>query len=93
MSEEEVVAVPYQRSKDERLIDTGEGIYVLISHRQVDYLIGSLMGMCDVMGDKEQRDAVKSEIKQRVRSWLDDRYAVAGYSGFRVNPDVETIKI
>jgi len=64
------------------LIRWQEGYYVLASHRELDDLVGSLMQMCELMGDKEQRDALKREIKQRARNWLDIEYQKAGYDKF-----------
>ena len=56
--------------------------YALISHQELDGLVGRLMQMCDLMGDQEQRQALKSEIKQRCREWLDSEYEMAGYDRF-----------
>jgi hypothetical protein len=60
----------------------GGGMYVLASHEQLSYLIGSLMQMCELTGDVEQRTALKSEIKQRARRWMNDLYHDAGYDEF-----------
>ena len=55
---------------------------VAISHGELDSLVGRLMEMCDLIGDKEQRTALKSEIKRHCRSWLDDNYFSSGYDKF-----------
>lgn len=55
------------------------GLYVPVSHQELDDLIGRLMQMCELTGDLEQRRALKSEIKLRTRGWLDNIYAEAGY--------------
>lgn len=55
------------------------GYYVLVSHTQLDNLVGRLMQMCELTGDTEQRTALKNEIKNRSRKWLDDLYEDAGY--------------
>lgn len=60
----------------------GGQMYVLVSHKQLDYLVGSLMQMCELTGDVEQRTAMKNEIKQRARRWLNDLYCDAGYEEF-----------
>lgn len=64
------------------LIDTGGGYYTLISHKELDSLVGRLMQLFDLNGDAEQRNALKSETKQRCREWLDDQYEEAGYRKF-----------
>lgn len=65
--------------KNETLIEKDGTVYVPISHYELDSLVGSLMQMCELMGDKEQREALKREIKDRARRWLDFRYECAGY--------------
>lgn len=54
-------------------------IFVLISHDELDSLVGRLMQMCELTGDVEQRKALKDEIKMRSRAWLDDLYQSSGY--------------
>lgn len=62
------------------LVRLGEGaFYVPISHLELDGLVGRLMQICDIMGDSTQREAVKSEIKQRTRGWLNSEYDYLGY--------------
>jgi len=53
-----------------------------ISHKQLDTLVGRLMQMCDLIGDTQQRKALKDTIKQNCRDWLDDEYTDAGYDRF-----------
>lgn len=55
---------------------------VPISHQQVNSLIGQLMQMCDLIGDVEQRKALKDTIKRITRDWLDAEYTDAGYDRF-----------
>lgn len=55
------------------------GYYVLISHAQLDDLIGRLMQMFELNGDAEQRNALKQETKWRCREWLDANYENSGY--------------
>ena len=57
-------------------------IYVTTSHRELDSLIGRLMQMCDLIGDLEQRKALKDTIKQICRDWMNDNYESAGYDKF-----------
>jgi hypothetical protein len=61
------------------LVETGNGILVPISHWELDTLVGRLMQMCDLIGDVEQRSALKSTIKQITREWLDNEYDNRGY--------------
>lgn len=56
-----------------------ESNYVLVSHHELDNLVGRLMQMCDLIGDIEQRTALKGTIKQINRDWLDDLYEQSGY--------------
>ena len=56
-----------------------KGYYVLVSHTELDSLVGRLMQMCDLTGDMEQRKALKDTIKRTGRDWLDDLYRDSGY--------------
>lgn len=80
-----------QISQSKCLVKFGKdsACYVPISHHEIDGLIGRLMQICDIMGDSTQRDAVKAEIKQRTRSWLDDGYYTLGYRDARTKEDAE----
>lgn len=40
------------------------------------------MQMCDLIGDVEQRNALKDTIKRNCRDWLDDEYANRGYDKY-----------
>jgi hypothetical protein len=98
MSKKELGAVEFgtvdwETVKVDPLIAHKDSYYVLISHQELDHLVGRLMQMCDVMGDKEQRDAVKSEIKYRTREWLDDKYAMAGYVNHEVVAKAKVIEV
>ncbi len=55
------------------------GFYTLVSHTEIDSLVGRLLQIADLTGDAVQRKALKDEIKQRVRNWLDDLYEDSGY--------------
>ena len=57
----------------------GKAYFVLVSHKELDSLIGQLMQMCDLTGDQEQRKALKDTIKQINRDWLDNLYEASGY--------------
>lgn len=66
-------------------------VFVLVSHAELDNLVGRLMQMCELTGDVEQRKALKDEIKQRSRSWLDDLYEESGYdkwTGLKEDADI-----
>lgn len=54
-------------------------LYVMVSHQELDDLVAKLMHLAELDSDKEHREALKGEIKYRVRSWLDDQYYDAGY--------------
>lgn len=56
-----------------------DGYYVMVSHRELDDLIGRMMMLFELNGDVEQRNALKQEFKWRARSWLDDMYKQSGY--------------
>lgn len=61
------------------LPDGVKSMYVLTSHEELDSLVGRLMQMCDLIGDVEQRKALKDTIKQISREWLDNLYEESGY--------------
>lgn len=73
----------------------GETYYaVLVSHQELDNLVGRLMQMCDLTGDQEQRKALKDTIKRTSRDWLDDLYEQSGYDKFEgKREDVKAIEI
>lgn len=56
-----------------------DAYYVLVSHQELDDLIGQLMHMFELNGDVEQRNALKRETKWKCRDWLDDLYEESGY--------------
>jgi len=60
------------------LIEDG-GYFVPVSHLELDSLIGRLCQLFELNGDVEQRNALKSETKQRCRDWLDAQYIESGY--------------
>lgn len=67
--------------EDWRAVVKDGGVSVAVDHRHLDALIGSLMHLCDLVGGT-QGEALKSEIKQRCRGWLDDQYFSAGYDKY-----------
>lgn len=68
-------------------------VYVMISHSELDNLIGSLMHLMDLNSDVQFRDAMKSEIKMRTRQWLDDNYAICGYKDYRYQSGAKVVSI
>jgi len=60
-----------------------QGVYVPISHAELDNLLGSLLHLMDLNSDTQFREAMKSEIKQRTRQWLDNEYSSIGYRNYR----------
>lgn len=75
------------------LIQYGGGYYALVSHRELDGLLGRLLHLVDLVGDKEQRDALKSEVKLRCRGWLDDEYWSSGYQNHQIAPAARITEI
>lgn len=76
------------------LIQTKDGVYtVLVSHKELDELVGRLMQMFELNGDVEQRNALKQETKWRCREWLDALYSDSGYEFYETVDGVEPIKI
>lgn len=61
------------------IVDTKDGSYVIVSHHELDSLVGRLMQMCDLIGDLEQKNALKNTIKNICREWLDTEYESTGY--------------
>lgn len=59
-----------------------QGIYVPISHAELDNLLGSLLHLMDLNSDIQYREAMKQEIKQRARQWLDSEYSNLGYRNY-----------
>jgi len=59
--------------------DAPTGFAVFVAHDDLDSLIGRLMQMCDLIGDQEQRKALKDTIKGISREWLDGIYSDSGY--------------
>jgi hypothetical protein len=98
MSEvKEEANVSYER----KLVSTGgsdlpagvASVFVLVSHRELDGLVGRLMQLCDLTGDTEQRRALKDEIKHRSRDWLDDLYNQSGYDKWTgIRPGAKVIE-
>lgn len=83
---EDSVAVPRTITTQYRKLlfvpsgNIGGGYYAVhVSHQELDNLIGRQMQMCDLIGDVEQRAALKSTIKQLTREWLDNLYEDSGY--------------
>jgi hypothetical protein len=70
-----------------------DGVYVMISHSELDNLIGSLMHLMDLNSDVHFRDAMKSEIKMRARKWLDDNYSICGYINYEYQPGAKVVGI
>jgi hypothetical protein len=69
----------YRILSERPLIDQNGRVYVMISHSELDNLIGSLMHLMDLNSDVQFREAMKSEIKMRTRQWLNDEYCNSGY--------------
>jgi hypothetical protein len=74
---------------ESRIVTNSDGDNVAINHGHLDKLIGNLMHLCELNSDKEFRNAMKSEIKQRCREWLNNEFTSAGY-GNTVIPDNQT---
>ena len=70
-----------------------DGLYVMISHKELDNLIATLMHLAELDSDKEHREAIKGEIKHRVRNWLDNEYRDAGYENYDVVPGATIVDV
>ena len=94
MNNEKVAKIGY-KSLIEVGNENGSAYYaVIVSHNELDYLVGRLMQMCDLTGDIEQRQALKSTIKQISRDWLDGLYEDSGYDKWSgVIDGIKPIKI
>jgi len=79
-------------------IDDGEdvpsGYAVYIHHGHLDHLVGRMMQMCDLIGDVNQRDALKDTLKRISRDWLDDMFEESGYQKYEgLVTGVQPVKI
>jgi len=70
-----------------------DGLFVMVSHQELDDLIGRTMQMFELNGDVEQRNALKQEFKWRARAWLDEIYNSSGYRHHNVIPEAKVIDI
>lgn len=68
-------------------------LYVMVSHKELDDLIASLMHVAELDSDKEHREALKGELKYRMRRWLDNQYEDAGYRQYEVVKGATVINI
>lgn len=66
---------------------------VTVSHQELGGLIASLMHLAELDSDKEHRDALKGELKQRCRSWLDNLYTDSGYRNYQYQEGATVINI
>lgn len=55
---------------------------VLINFKHIDQLVGKLMQYLDLVGDTEQREALKRTVKTVVRDWIDCQYEQSGSKAF-----------
>jgi len=76
-----------------RVLIENDGYYVLVSHRELDDLIGRTMQMFELNGDVEQRNALKQEFKWRARAWLDNLYKDSGYRDFQLQPQAKLVDV
>lgn len=70
-----------------------DGYFVLVSHRELDSLIGRMMQVFELNGDVEQRNALKQETKWRCREWLDELYRDSGYVLHELVPGTKVINL
>jgi hypothetical protein len=54
-------------------------VYVMVSHNELDNLVARMMHLAELDSDKEHREALKGELKQISRNWLDNLYEESGY--------------
>lgn len=62
-------------------------VYVMVSHNELDSLVARLMHLAELNSDVEYRNALKGELKQISRSWLDDLYEESGYTNHSYDQD------
>jgi len=60
------------------LINFNGSNYALVSHEELDNLIGSFMQVFDLNGDAVQRESLKAMTKEKCRTWLNNQYYKAG---------------
>lgn len=72
------------------LIELG-GYYVMVSHTELDDLIGRTMQMFELNGDVEQRNALKQTFKWQARQWLDSLYHESGYRNHELVPNTRIV--
>jgi hypothetical protein len=70
-----------------------DGYYVMVSHNELNGLVARLMHLAELDSDKTHREAVKGELKQVARNWLDDLYDDAGYRNYDVLPDAKVVDV
>lgn len=62
------------------IVKNEDGIDMVPIHfGDLDVLVGAICHVMDLNSDKEYRDHVKSELKMRCRSWLQDIYEEQDY--------------
>lgn len=67
--------------------------YVMVSHSELDFLIARLMHLAELDSDKEHRDALKGELKNISRSWLDGLYRESGYVDYDFLPNAKVVAV
>lgn len=70
-----------------------DAVYVMVSHNELNGLVARLMHLAELDSDKEHREALKGELKQIARTWLDEQYFEAGYRNHEITPDAKVIDI
>lgn len=68
-------------------------IYVMVSHQELDNLVARLMHLAELDSDKEHRDALKGELKQIARAWLDNLYHESGYRNYETIPQATVVTV
>lgn len=58
--------------------------YVMVSHNELNGLVARLMHIAELDSDKEHREALKGELKQNARAWLDGLYHDSGYRDYQI---------
>ena len=84
---------PHEVNPREHPLIEDEAYFVMVSHRELDHLIGQVMQMFELNGDVEQRNAQKQEFKWKARAWLDDIYAGSGYKNHQLAPKAKIVSI
>lgn len=70
-----------------------DAVYVIVSHEELNGLIARLMHLAELDSDKTHREAMKGELKQIARGWLNDQYYEAGYRDYQIGSEARVVDL